>query len=99
MKLNEKIKNYWCYGEITKNGYKIAVSRKKNTYNGFNYNVSIKFSDGDAYADFKIVEFNDEMGASFLVYNNDMVINEEMDYTDTLEDCINGCLYYFHTRY
>ena len=96
---NDSIKKYWCYGEITKNGYKISISRKKNTYNAFNYYISIKFSDGDAYADFKIIEFNDEMGNNFLVYNNDMIINEEMDYTDTLDNCIKGCLYYFYTRY
>ena len=88
-------KEYWAYQEVTKNWESNIVISE----DGKNATVTIWYdkSDNDIYATFKIEYFEgdwyvwDETDGKHTMF--------EPDYVDTLEDCICGCFYYFHTRY
>lgn len=95
--LSSKITEYWCYKEITARGYKVDITDSS---------VSIYFPDGDLYAHFTFKRDEDESDEYWYVYNhNDKkdskgeCINGALEYTDTYEDVVNGCLYYFWSRY
>ena len=92
-------KDYWAYKEVSKN-WESEVEVYHNRDNepvGAKVIIWYDKGENDKYAEFKI-ERDEEYGDWF-VYDDGMLINDSMDYTDTLEDCIKGCFYYFHTRY
>lgn len=95
----DSYKDYWAYKEVSKN-WESEVEVYHNRDNepvGAKVIVWYDKGENDKYAEFKI-ERDEEYGDWF-VYDDGMLINDSMDYTDTLEDCIKGCFYYFHTRY
>lgn len=88
-------KEYWAYQEVTKNWESDIVISE----DGKNATVTIWYdkSENDIYAVFRIEYFEgdwyvlDETDGKHTMF--------EPDYVDTLDDCICGCFYYFHTRY
>ena len=96
MKVNlETIKKYWCYNDISKN-YNIKIKELKNSVNVF-----INYLDGVKFEIEKINVNNENLFIIFDTTNKDYKknITNCLEYIDTIEDCIKGCLYYFNTRY
>ena len=88
-------KEYWFYNDTKSVGYEIVV---EITSDG-DAIVSIHFPDGDLYTDFFIEKIVLDYKTFYMIHNGEEIINEELDFTDTLNDCICGCFYYFATRY
>lgn len=93
--MNETIKNFWATQEIIERGYKIKITRKYG-----NATVEIK-TNGSTDAKFEIIhyEYKDFDLEGYSVYDGFDEITEYLDFTDTLDECINGCIYYYYTRY
>lgn len=99
---SEKVKNSWQYKKLKELDYYVKLSRenKKDT------KLTIYFPDGDIYTKFIIhkdvsIDFDDmyfiyDIGSDENYKEN---ITYEVDYTDTYDDCIISCMYYFLTRY
>ena len=87
-------KEYWAYQEVTKNW----ESDVKTFRDGATVTIWYNKAQNDPYAEFRI-EYDDGYWYVYDDTQGGMLINTAMDYTDTLEDCIRGCFYYFHTRY
>lgn len=83
--MKEELKDFWAYKEVSKN-YKVKADKTK---------VTILWKDGTVYTEYEIKEID----GSYLVYNQGELINDEMDFTETLLECQRGCIYHFHTRY
>lgn len=83
---------YWAYQKVKEYGYKTKVDKTS---------VTIFFPDGDIYTKFTLKKVPaDEFGDEFyLVYDHGYNITEELDYTDTWNEAVCGCFYYFITRY
>lgn len=102
MTIPETVKNYWGYNDIKKLGYNVRITKRECKNKWLSYNIHI-CKGKDKYASFEIREMQaDELsGIMYWVYDKQLetYINEDMDFTSTLEECINGCLYQFLTRY
>lgn len=104
MELSKEVLNYWATKEVIEYGYDITLAVRQEKEDRKIYDLKILFDDGDLYAGFEIIEFYPdkelfETKNSYLVKLDDEYINDEMEFTDTLDECINGCIYYFHTRF
>lgn len=92
----ESIKNYWCYEDIKKNN-NINIKELKDR---IRVNIYDKYG---VNATFYIKQYNynfDSFSISgFNVFDKDINITEELEFTDSINDCIKGVLYYFNTRY
>lgn len=96
----EIITKYWAYNDIESHGYKISF---KDTKDSVIVNISDKYG---VQARFKIKSYKynldtfDIKGYSIYDITNCIRdITNELEYTETLEDCVKGVLYYFNTRY
>lgn len=102
MTIPESVKNYWGYNDIKKLGYSVRITKRECKNKWLAYTVTIARGK-EKYASFEIREMQpDELcGIMYWVYDKQLetYINEDMDFTSTLEECINGCLYRFLTRY
>lgn len=87
-------KDYWCYKEIIEYGYIVDVKKEKEEVE-----LTIKFDDGDTYTSFLIKEFEVLGDKMLMVYNEDEDITECLDFTQTIDECIKGCLHYFWSRF
>lgn len=92
----EKInyKDYWCYKEIREYGHKVEVKQGEK-----GVEVIIRFYDDDIYTDFLIEEFYVLDEKMLVVTNQGEDITECLEFTQTIEECVKGCLYYFWSRY
>ena len=115
IKANSNLPNYkdfWVYKELVNLGYtiKVKTAKPKNvikdndpdydfSYTSIKITVAIYFEDGDLYTKFEIFEIEDSDGRGYLIYDGSDIINGEVDYDETLNECICSCLYYFYTRY
>lgn len=103
VKSSDKTKSYqdyWAYKEVVKN-WESDVSSKGNITD-----ITIWYDKkkNDVYAKFQIKEFKDELGDGYQVYlieddGSKTNITDTFDFYHTLNDCIEGCFYYFHTRF
>jgi hypothetical protein len=96
-KLNlEQIKNYWAYQDVSKN-YKINI---KETKDGARVTISDKYG---VEAMFKVKRYSYNLDTmtveGYSVYDRADNITEELDYSENINDCVKGCIYYFSTRY
>lgn len=98
-----KYKDYWAYKEVTKN-WKSDVK----TDNDLFAEVVIWFDKKakDVYARFEIEKYivpecNISSYMVSLVYSDGdkIPINDSLEFTDTINECIESCFYYFHTRF
>lgn len=92
--------DYWAYKEVTKNWESDVITNGRITDITIWYNKK----ENDAYARFQIKEFHDVEYTGYLVYEvyddgDKENITDQLDFTDTLNNCIESCFYYFHTRY
>lgn len=104
MKVNEKVLNYWAAEEVLKNGYKLKLKKSKSLKDRNVYSFKILFPDGDVYANFEIVEFFpeaelNETKNSYIIKEFSEYITEELEFTDSLNECLESCIYRFYTRY
>ncbi len=97
-------KEYWAYQEVTKNWESDIVISE----DGKSATVTIWYdkSDNDIYATFEIMLFtvdDIENSDTWFIYDTTggehMILNDYVDFTETLDECIKSCFYYFHTRY
>lgn len=84
MKYNE----YWAYEDILRYGYSVEVEPDR---------VTIRFEDGDVYADFRLKKDVEEN--YYWITVNDRIINEEVDFCETYDEAVCSCFYYFVTRF
>lgn len=96
----DTIKKYWAYEEIISHGYKITF---KDIKDGVRVSISDKYG---IEASFKVKSYRYDLDTfsvdGYNVYditNGNKDITEALDYTETIEDCVKGALYYFNTRY
>ena len=89
--MSDDVKQYWAYKEIKKNKYKVELLKDKEN------NIIIKIKDyiNDLITTFKIVEFENML----FIYNDNELINDEVDFTNTVDECVKSSIYYFSTRY
>jgi hypothetical protein len=92
----EVIKNYWAYQDVSKN-YKINV---KETKDGARVTISDKYG---VEAMFSIKHYNIKLDTftveGYQIYDRHYEITSELEYTENINDCVKGCIYYFNTRY
>lgn len=93
----EMIKNYWCYEDIkkhhdikikeTKDGVIVSIINEYGVWAEF----EVKHYSYD-FDDFKLEGYN-------IIENGKYNITEELEFVSNINECINGCLYYYNTRY
>lgn len=88
----ENVKNYWAYKEIEER-YKITIREKANEKGA---TITIDYLGG---VKFNIIKETFQNITFYRAFDNYGDITQELEYTDTLEDIIKSCLYYFITRY
>jgi hypothetical protein len=92
----EMIKNYWAYQEVVKN-YKVSI---KETKDGARVTISDKYG---VEAMFSINYYSYDLDTftveGYSVYDRHYNITEELEYTENINDCVKGSIYYFNTRY
>ena len=83
----------WQYKRIIELGYIVDVTDDS---------VTIKFDDGDVYANFKLIppdNPSDPYDEWMAKDSYGDIVSTSFDYTDSYDEIVTGCLYYFLTRY
>ena len=88
----ENVKNYWAFKEIEER-YKITIKEKANVKGA---TITIDYLGG---VKFNIIKETFQDMIFYRVKDNYGDITQELEYTDTLEETVKSCLYYFITRY
>jgi hypothetical protein len=96
-KLNlENIKKYWAYQNVAKN-HKVTI---KETKDGAKVTISDKYG---VEAMFNIKYYCYDMETftveGYSVYDSNYNITDKLEFVDTINECVKGCMYYFDTRY
>lgn len=99
---SDKVKNSWQYKRLKELEYDVELYRVDEQ----NTKLVIYFPDGDIYAKFLIhknisIDFDEmyfiyDIGSTEKYKEN---ITYEVDFTDSYDDCVISCMYYFLTRY
>ena len=89
-------KQYWAYKEVVKNWKSDVVTHGSVTTITIWYDKKAN----DVYAKFQIKDLEDGFGIYYIDDDGDRhFINDEVDFCGTLDECIQSCFYYFHTRF
>lgn len=95
--MNETIRNYWGTQEVLDRGYQIRIEREEEL-------VTITIGDEEWYTKFFIGHNKFEDDEWYSVYhsngwaNKRFNITEELEFTNSFDECIKGCMYYFITK-
>ena len=89
--MSDDVQEYWAYKDIKKNKYKVELLKDKEN----NIIIEIKDYINNLITTFKIVEFENML----FIYNDNELINDEVDFINTVDECIISSIYYFSTRY
>ena len=93
-----KYTDFWAYKDTIKN-YNVDVNANESTGTA---SIYIYFDDGDVYAHFEITypqDFDDYLVYDVSESGRKKSITGDLEYSQTLNDCICSCFYYFQTRY
>lgn len=93
-------KNNWAYQQTAKN-YPVDV--KVNGDQSAHIIIWFDEDKDDKYAEFEIKKVKVADEYSYIVrllddYGGDC-ITEDLEFTDTMDECIQGCFYYFQSRF
>jgi len=94
-------KNNWAYQKTAEN-YPVDVEVNGDQ----SAHIIIWFDEDkeDKYAEFEIKKVKDEDEYWYSVglidsYSETEFITEDLEFTDTMDECIQGCFYYFQSRF
>ena len=95
--------DFWAYQDVVKN----CPADVKQEGNDVIITIWYDKEKGDVYTTFRISYVPDEDNpkwSGYLVKNIDdygdkSTINDELDFTNTMQNCIESCFYYFSTRF